>query len=180
MPTNKEEQQERRRAAIISLLGEKHQIRHQKALVGILKAMGVPATQASVSRDLRELGAVWVDGHYELPSWDDEEVSPFQKVVRQIVKVKAAGPHLTLIVTKPGAGGAVAEAIEADGWEDIIGTVAGYSSVLVLTEIGFFQGLVFERIKGYFDSELGEEEHEALQPESQSDGGAKKPEETKE
>jgi len=41
----------------------------------------------------------------------------------------------------------VGRALDEDAWEDVVGTVTGYSSVLVLTETGFFQKLVHERLK---------------------------------
>jgi arginine repressor len=51
--------------------------------------------------------------------------------------------------------------VDEDAWEDIVGTVTGYSSVLVLTETGFFQKLVHERLKWYLrDGEAGEQAEE--------------------
>lgn len=159
MAVNKQER-ELRREAVRRLLMEKQgeALRDQKLLVGLLEAMGIKATQASVSRDLRELGAVWVDGHYEIPTWTDGEANPFEKVIDHIVVAKPAGDHLILIVTRPGAGGVVAETVEACFSEDIVGTVAGYSSVLVLLQHKFFQDLVIDRLKDYFEPPDAEED----------------------
>ncbi|HEV8581426.1 MAG TPA: hypothetical protein VGX68_20360 [Thermoanaerobaculia bacterium] len=158
MAANKKER-ELRREAVRRLLQDKNgtELRDQKALIGILEAMGIKATQASVSRDLRELGALWVEGHYELPEWDDGDGSnALQKVLGHIVVAKPAD-QMVLIVTRPGAGAVVAEAIEACFEDDIVGTVAGYSSVLVLIQHKFFRDLFFDRLKDYFEPSAKEE-----------------------
>jgi hypothetical protein len=79
-----------------------------------------------------------------------------------------AGPHNLLIVTDPGAGPAVAQAIEDGQWPDLVGTVTGHNSVLLLTASSFFQKLVYQRIRHYLgtgnvvldDPEEEEEEEE--------------------
>jgi transcriptional regulator of arginine metabolism len=165
MPNKKADQlREVRQAAIKHLLLEKTHapIRSHESLVELLKAMGIPATQASVSRDLREIGAVWVKGHYELPSaWDDEE-DPFCNVLGLIKSAESAGDHQIVIRTVKGAGPVVGEAIEEGIWEDLVGVVAGTNSVLLLTKHKFFQDLVLSRLKHYFDS-AGEEEEPAIE-----------------
>lgn len=151
MPADRENQA-RRKEAIREILEEEGQtIEEQKDLVERLRERGIQATQSSVSRDLRDLGAVRSKGHYMIPSWEDEEEqeSPFRKVVTFIREVRQAGPHQTLLLTIPGAGGIVAQAIDDAEWNDIVGTVAGINSVLILTENHIFQKLVFERLKWF-------------------------------
>jgi transcriptional regulator of arginine metabolism len=148
--------QARRKEAILEILREDQKIEEQKDLVEKLLEKGIQATQSSVSRDLRDLGAVRSKGYYMIPSWEDEEEeqeSPFRKVVDFILEVKPAGPYQTLIITDPGAGGVVAQAIDDAKWEDIEGTVAGINSVLVLTDNHIFQKLLFERLKYFMNAE---------------------------
>lgn len=104
-----------------------------------------------------------VTGHYEIPSWFDEE-SPFRRAKGLVLKIVTAGPHQTLIVTQPGAGGLVAELLEASQWEDVLGTVAGYSSVLVLTHNKVFQDVIWHHLNYY----LGEEGKKEAQGASRS------------
>jgi transcriptional regulator of arginine metabolism len=144
------EVQARRRQAIVEILTGDRKVEEQKDLVELLRQQGIPATQSSVSRDLKVLGAVRTRGHYEIPSWtedDEESVSPFRKVIPFVRSVKPAGPYQTLLVTDPGAGRVVAQAIADSEWEDVVGTVNGDNSVLILTENFFFQRLLFERLK---------------------------------
>jgi len=150
--------QERRKEAIREILQEEGQaIEEQKDLVERLRERGIQATQSSVSRDLRDLGAVRSKGHYTIPSWadeeEDEQESPFRKVVPFIGEVRQAGPHQTLLLTLPGAGGIVAQAIDEEEWRDVVGTVAGANSVLILTENMVFQKLVFQRLKWFIETE---------------------------
>jgi transcriptional regulator of arginine metabolism len=159
MPSDREIQA-RRREAIHEILTGDERVSEQKELVERLREKGIPATQSSISRGLKVLGAVRTRGYYEIPSWDEEEeedVSPFRKVTSFVQNVKPAGPYQTLLTTDPGAGRLVAEAIDNSEWEDVVGTVNGDSSVLILTENFFFQRLVYERLK-YFLTEDGERE----------------------
>jgi len=143
--------------------------------VSRLRDLGFAATQSNVSRDLRDIGAVRSDGKYMIPSWTQAEDSPFRKVVPFIRKLNAAGPHQLLIVTDPGAGAAVAQAIEDDEWPDLVGTVGGHNSVLLLTDNFLFQKLVYQRIRYYLgmefvkleDEDDGEEDEGELEEEEE-------------
>lgn len=152
MPSDREVR-DRRRQAIREILLHDQPVRHQHDLVSRLRERGFAATQSNVSRDLRDIGAVRHDGQYMIPSWTPSEDSPFRKIVPFIRKINQAGPHNLLIVTGPGAGAAVAQAIEDDEWPDLVGTVSGHSSVLLLTDNFFFQKLVYQRIRRYLGME---------------------------
>jgi transcriptional regulator of arginine metabolism len=143
MPSSREVQ-EQRRQAIREILSEGHTVSQQKDLVQMLQARGIAATQSSVSRDLKEIGAVRFGDQWRLPDW--VEGSLFSKVVDYVWSVRHAGPHMTLILTAGGAGAVVARAINQSAWEEIVGTVEGASSVLVLTGDAFNQRLLHLRL----------------------------------
>ncbi|HEY4588735.1 MAG TPA: hypothetical protein VII86_05885 [Thermoanaerobaculia bacterium] len=165
MPSDREVR-DRRRQAIREILLNEEQVLHQHDLVDRLRKRGFAATQSNVSRDLRDIGAVRHNGQYTIPSWTQSEDAPFRKIVPFVRKISAAGPPNLLIVTDPGAGPAVAQAIEDGEWPDLVGTVSGHSSVLLLTDNLLFQKLVYQRIRHYLgmenvtldDPEEGEEE----------------------
>lgn len=156
MPSDREVQAKRRQAIVEILTGDEP-VTEQKELVERLRARGIAATQSNISRDLKVLGAVRTRGHYEIPSWSEEEeeegVSPFRRVAPFVRGVKPAGPHMTLLVTDAGAGRLVAQAIADSEWEDVVGTVHGDDSVLILTENFLFQRLVYERLKYFLGSD---------------------------
>jgi transcriptional regulator of arginine metabolism len=137
----------------------------QAEIVERLEKLDISSTQSSVSRDLRQLGAVRIEGFYRIPSWlqDEDTTAPFRRVLPFIIRAQAIGPNITLIATSAGAGHLVAEVLESSEWEDVDGIVAGHSSVLLLTQHKFFQDLVFGRLKYYMDSEFGEGEHDAIE-----------------
>ncbi|MEO6192888.1 MAG: hypothetical protein ABIS20_07755 [Thermoanaerobaculia bacterium] len=163
MPSDREIR-ERRRQAIREILLNDEPVEQQQELVNRLRDRGFAATQSNVSRDLRDIGAVRAQGQYMVPSWTQSEDSPFRKVVPFIRKMKAAGPHQLLVVTDPGAGSLVEQAIADGEWPDLVGTVSGHSSVLILTESFFSQKLVYQRIRYYlgmdWTGEAGEPEAE--------------------
>ncbi len=168
MPSDREIR-ERRRQAIREILLQEEPVEQQQDLVDRLRARGFSATQSNVSRDLRDIGAVRAQGQYMIPSWTQSEDSPFRKIVPFIRKVTPAGPHQLLVVTDPGAGALVAQAIEDGQWTDLVGTVSGHSSALLLTENLFFQKLVYQRIRYYLGSDWmgeGEEATEAGEEEA--------------
>ena len=146
MPSDRDAQ-ERRKMAIVKILKEDEPITQQKELVQKLLAMGIPATQSSVSRDLSEIGAIRIKNQWKLVGMYD--VGLFERVAKHVAEVRFAGPHLTLLVTQPGAGALVSQAIEESAWEEVEGTVAGLNSVLVLTYDAFFQKLFSMRLQGY-------------------------------
>ena len=156
------ELQARRRQAIVEILAGDEKVSEQQELVERLRARGIRATQPSVSRDLKALGAVRTRGHYEIPSWREEEeeegVSPFRRVIPFVRAVKPAGPYQTLLVTDPGAGRMVAQAIAESKWGDIVGMIDGDSAVLILTENFFFQRLLYERLKYFLGADEEEDE----------------------
>ena len=163
MPANKEDQERRREAIRDLLLSGKFPLEDLKAVVEMLKVIGIPASPASVSRDLRELGAVRVKGYYKIPTWEDEDgKSPFRKVIVHIDSIVGAGPHQTMITTNhPGFGHAVAEAIRASKWDEIVGVLADPNSVLVLTQGKILQQLLFDRLRYLREVEFAEREAEA-------------------
>lgn len=158
MPSSREVQEQRRKAILEILQGD-HPVSQQKDLVQMLQQRGIAATQSSVSRDLKEIGAVRFGDRWRLPDW--VEGSLFSKVVDYVREVRQAGPHMTLVTTASGAGAVVAQAINASHWEEIVGTVEGANSVLVLTEDAFNQRLLYlrlERCLGAHDEYAFEEE----------------------
>jgi transcriptional regulator of arginine metabolism len=114
----------------------------QAQLVGLLRADGIIATQATVSRDLVELGAVKVrgsDGRRSLalpaaslpgPSAPDH----LRRVLTEwVVDVSSAGP-LVVVKTPPGCAHVVASALDRGVLDSVLGTVAGDDTIFVVVD----------------------------------------------
>jgi transcriptional regulator of arginine metabolism len=155
MPSKREMQERRREAIRNILMTSDPPIEDQNELLARLKEMGFSATQSSVSRDLNEMGVLRITGHYELPSWFDED-APFLRARGMVLKMLKVEQTQLLLVTQPGAGGFVAEVLEATQLEDVLATHAGYSSVLVFSENTFFRNVVWHHLNSYL-SEKSEE-----------------------
>ena len=122
-----------RRAAIARLLSE-YAIARQTELVERLSAAGFGATQSSVSRDLRELGAIKQQGRYVLPPKQPEpERADLLSVADFIRRVQPTGAHLLVITTAIGAAQRVALTLDRLQWPEIVGTLSGDDTIFVAT-----------------------------------------------
>jgi transcriptional regulator of arginine metabolism len=145
MPNSQQAQSERREA--IRQLLRNGPADTQDAMVAALIASGFEATQSSVSRDLRELGAIKTAAGYELrdPSSDsDAEIAQVADLLRDL---KTAGPNLLVIKTAIGAAQRVALALDRCGWPEIVGNVGGDDTVFTATASGGAQRNLLARIK---------------------------------
>jgi transcriptional regulator of arginine metabolism len=132
MPSATLEQNERRRA--IARLLALHVVNRQAELVELLRAEGYPATQSSVSRDLRDLGAAKLKNGYALPKPPERSDEQSLQVVAEFVRaIKPAGPHLLVMITAVGAAQRVAVTLDRIGWPEIVGTMAGDDTIFVAT-----------------------------------------------
>ena len=118
----------------------------QRSLVAALAADGFEATQSSVSRDLRELGAIKTATGYELRSTVGED-SQLDAVSGLLRDIKAAGPNLLVIKTAIGAAQRVALAFDRSNWPEMIGNIGGDDTVFVATPSGTAQKNLISRIE---------------------------------
>jgi transcriptional regulator of arginine metabolism len=133
MPAATVQQQHERRQVIARLLGE-HAISRQSELVELLRAAGYPATQSSVSRDLKDMGAAKLKSGYSLPEAADvSNAESMVAVVEFIREVRAAGPNLLVISTAVGAAQRVCVTLDRIAWPEIVGTVSGDDTIFVAT-----------------------------------------------
>jgi transcriptional regulator of arginine metabolism len=119
---------------------EEQPVASQGQLVQLLEAEGVVATQATVSRDLEELGAVKVripggTMAYAIPDYTRERTPSDDHLKRLmgdfVVEVAHSG-NLVVLRTPPGSAHVVASAIDRASMHDVLGTVAGDDTVLVV------------------------------------------------
>jgi transcriptional regulator of arginine metabolism len=128
----------KRRKSIAGLL-ESKAISTQNGLLAELRRMGERVTQGTLSRDLREMGVTkWVDTEglqrYVLPAnlhTLPRAVNLEREFVNFVTGFKHTG-NLLLVKTHPGTASAVASSLDHLSWEEILGTVAGDDTVLVI------------------------------------------------
>jgi len=137
----------------IARLLEHHAVTSQAQVVDLLAGEGVVATQATVSRDLEELGAVKVrmpggETVYAVPQFE-ERPAPEEQLKRVfsewVVEVAHSG-NLVVLRTPPGSAHVVGSAIDRAGLPDVLGTVAGDDTVLVVAPEGMEGAKVARRL----------------------------------
>lgn len=132
-----------RQHAIERLLAD-NQVTSQGHLVELLADAGFDATQATVSRDLEELGAVKVrvpggDAIYAIPEMPHQRQVPedhLRRVFSDWVVDVAVNTPIVVLRTPPGSAHVVASALDRSGRADVIGTVAGDDTMLVVAAPG--------------------------------------------
>ena len=143
---NTHSDQDARRSALRALLG-RGPVPTQQVLVAELARRGYPATQSSISRDLREIGAVKTARGYELEAEgmaDKPELSAIGEFVRAVLP---AGPHLLVLRTAVGAAQRVALALDRADWPEIVGNIGGDDTVFVATDSANHQKILAARLE---------------------------------
>ncbi len=132
-----------RQQAIARLIGRRA-VTNQPQLVDLLAEDGIAATQATVSRDLEDLGAVKVrvpggDTVYAIPEYEPNRIAPEDQLRRVmgewVAEVRHSG-NLVVLRTPPGCAHVVASALDRSGLPGILGTVAGDDTLLCIAEEG--------------------------------------------
>ncbi|WP_257348070.1 transcriptional regulator AhrC/ArgR [Pseudalkalibacillus decolorationis] len=110
----------------------------QDELVDRLKNAGFNVTQATVSRDIKELHLVKVpmqDGRYKYSLPADQRFNPLQKLKRTLTDSFiniGQTDHLIVMKTLPGNANAVGALIDNLDWDEIMGTICGDDTILII------------------------------------------------
>jgi len=115
-------------------------VRSQDELADLLDRQGFDTTQATISRDIKELGLVKVpmkDGNahqfkYVLPGADVSYTSRLHRLVAELITSIKTSMNLVVLRTPPGSGMMLAAAIDEAQWPEIIGTIGGDDTILVI------------------------------------------------
>jgi len=124
-----------RHAQILEVLREKR-VNSQEALREILNDREIEVTQATLSRDIRELRLVKVPGadgigHYSVP--DEWESTPTLESLLPTLFHSADGVgHLLVVHTMKGGAQTVAAAIDWEEWPEVLGTLAGDDTIIIV------------------------------------------------
>lgn len=125
-----------RQKAILDLV--RHEaIQSQEALRERLLRRGIDVAQATLSRDVRELGLIKRTGRdggprYELPGEDALHAPTLQRLIPDLL-VDVEGTHNLLILrTLIGGAQPVAAALDGEEWPEVLGTIAGDDTILVI------------------------------------------------
>lgn len=119
----------RRQNAIRDIVRNKD-VRTQRVLVDELRAMGFDCTQATVSRDIADMGLRKLpEGIYVLA-----EDLHLQRMVSELVTGVLRTDNLVMIKAQPGTASGIAAAVDAAELPDVLGSLAGNDTILVIAQ----------------------------------------------
>jgi transcriptional regulator of arginine metabolism len=130
-----------RQHKIVKLL-ETNEVSSQGQLVRLLAADGVNATQATVSRDLDDLGAIKVRARggmsvYAVPDLPKDQVPPgdhLRRVLGDWVVEVAQSQNIVVLRTPPGSAHVVGSALDRSSLPEVLGTVAGDDTLIIVAD----------------------------------------------
>ena len=114
-----------RQKLILELISD-HPVARQDELASELRQRGFDVTQASVSRDLDELGVVKISGRYARTELNGNGSNPLG-----IASIEGAGDNLIVIKCASGLASAAAVRIDSAEIDEIVGTIAGDDTIFV-------------------------------------------------
>ncbi len=125
-----------RQTMILELI-DQYDIDTQDELASMLKARGLKVTQATVSRDIKDLRLIKVlsdDGAYKYATVDKAEADLKDRFINifahSVISMTATG-NLVVVKTIPGTASAAAEAIDSMRMDEVVGTIAGDNSIFI-------------------------------------------------
>ena len=139
------------RQNLILELVQQEIVANQEQLRKLLLRQGFDVTQATLSRDINELALVKTSNGYSIPH-GEAQAEPgghsAGRLVREFVVEVREAQNLLVIKTATGSAQPVAAALDAEGWPEIVGPVAGDDTILVISQNKKNAHRVSLRIKG--------------------------------
>ena len=120
----------------------------QEQLAHELASLGINATQVTLSRDVRELGLVKTpDGYRQVGAGNSGPA--IETIAAEFLRDAVTAQNLIVLKTSPGHASSVAIALDQEDWPEVVGTIAGDDTVLIVTRDAETASLVRERLLGY-------------------------------
>jgi transcriptional regulator of arginine metabolism len=122
----------------------------QEELQRALAKRGCKVGQATLSRDIHELGLVKTGAGYALPNENvagDASLPPVSRLVREFVLEVRPAQNLLVIKTAVGSAQPVAAALDSESWPEVVGTIAGDDAILIVSASKKATGRLANRIR---------------------------------
>ena len=143
---------------------KKHAVGSQEELLNLLKSEGFEVTQATLSRDMKLLKISKIpdaEGNYiyTLPQENNYTTSSFQEKSKEQVpsgfaSIEFSG-QLAVVKTFPGYASAVASNIDAKAQHEIMGTIAGDDTILIIPREGITRREIIDVLSGFIQLKNG-------------------------
>ena len=126
-----------RHAKILDII-DKYEIETQDELAEKLRELGMDVTQATISRDIKELRLVKVlspSGKYRYSSMTREASNTGERLMVILKEAFVScdyANNILVVKTLPGMAQAVGEIVDSLGWDDVVGTIAGDNTLMIV------------------------------------------------
>ena len=143
-----------KRQALIREIVENQSIQTQEELADALARHGMVVTQATVSRDIKEMHLLKVlseEGGYRYATMDKSEQGMNERLIRMLsdsVVDMSSANNLIVIHTLPGSAHVAGEAVDSLRWPEVLGTIAGDNTILVIVRSNEDVDAVMRRFRG--------------------------------
>ena len=137
-----------RQGQILKLIRTKSILTQDELAQELKQGAGIDTTQVTLSRDIRELGLLKTSGGYRqlAPAAAGPEAAT---VVAELMHDLRVAQNLVVLRTSPGNANALAAALDREEWPDIVGTIAGDDTVLVIAPDNATAGKVRNKLLGF-------------------------------
>lgn len=122
----------RRQKELINII-RNNRVATQDELMKYLLDAGYETTQATISRDMKELGIDKVDSFYAVVPRSTSNNMKYVKILSECVKTVDNAMNIVVVKTLVGMGAAAGAAIDAFDWEEVVGSIAGDDTVFLVT-----------------------------------------------
>ncbi len=136
-----------RQHRILELVGQEA-LATQQDLCARLAQLGIQVTQATLSRDIKELGLIKTAEGYSVPAGEPPSTQPsLVSVLGEFALEVREAQNLLVVKTTPGSAQPVAVALDNAGWTELIGTIAGDDTLLAIASGRKAARVVAKRIR---------------------------------
>lgn len=145
-----------RHIQILKLISE-NDIETQEELLFELKKLGNKVTQATISRDIKELGLTKIvthDGRYKYSQYDNPNFNPssrFLKIFKESTLSLNHAMNMVVVKTYPGTASAAAAAIDSFKIESMLGSLAGDDTIFILAKSEEDAIAIIDILKNYLE-----------------------------
>lgn len=137
-----------RQGQILKLIRSKQIVTQDDLAHQLKEAYGIQTTQVTLSRDIRELGLVKTQEGYRQvgPSSSGPDVAT---VVAEFLQDARVAQNLIVLRTSPGNANALAVALDKESWPEVVGTIAGDDTVLIVAPDNTTAGKLREKLMSF-------------------------------
>jgi transcriptional regulator of arginine metabolism len=151
------------RFKVIEQMIAQHNVSSQEVLLGLLVAEGFELTQATLSRDLKEMKVIKAPNHSgeyvytlsKIASNSDNSITNYQEInsASGFLSIEFSG-QMAVVKTRPGHASAIAYEIDEKASSIILGTIAGDDTILIIPREGIYKNEVLDAFSKLFSNKL--------------------------